>query len=97
MGIMRSGRRQARILVVRPRAVNVAGPPSVRRPAFGCWASGYCAAHQPRLSLCGASSAGLIRYATESGLEGRPVRVFRPRVLIYGLLLVGLLGAFAYA
>jgi cytochrome c oxidase accessory protein FixG len=41
--------------------------------------------------------AGLIRYATESGLDGRPARVFRPRVSFYGILLVGFLGAFAYA
>ncbi len=40
---------------------------------------------------------GLIRYATESALEGRPVRILRPRVLIYGILLLGLLGGFAYA
>ncbi|MEA5445977.1 cytochrome c oxidase accessory protein CcoG [Gammaproteobacteria bacterium AB-CW1] len=31
---------------------------------------------------------GLIRYTTENALEGNPSRVLRPRVLIYGLLLL---------
>lgn len=30
-------------------------------------------------------------------MEGHAARILRPRILIYGLLLVGLLGAFAYA
>lgn len=34
---------------------------------------------------------GLVRYTTENALEGKPVRVVRPRTIIYGLLLTGLL------
>ena len=64
---------------------------------YECIGCGACIDACDRVMDKMAYPAGLIRYATESGLEGRPVRVFRPRVLIYGLLLVGLLGAFAYA
>jgi polyferredoxin len=39
---------------------------------------------------------GLIRYTTENALEGRKTRVLRPRVLIYGLILLALLSAVAY-
>ena len=35
---------------------------------------------------------GLIRYTTENMLEGRPARVLRPRVLVYGTLLLALVG-----
>jgi len=31
---------------------------------------------------------GLIRYTTQNALEGRPTRILRPRVLVYGALLV---------
>jgi len=40
---------------------------------------------------------GLIRYTTENALEGKPTNVLRPRVLIYGLILLMLLSAVAYA
>jgi polyferredoxin len=33
---------------------------------------------------------GLVRYTTENAVEGQPVRLIRPRVLIYALLLVAL-------
>jgi len=33
---------------------------------------------------------GLIRYTSENALEGRPLRLLRPRVLIYGALLVAI-------
>ncbi|MFZ0487766.1 MAG: cytochrome c oxidase accessory protein CcoG [Arenicellales bacterium] len=39
---------------------------------------------------------GLIRYTTENALEGRKTRVLRPRVLIYGLILLALLSAVVY-
>jgi cytochrome c oxidase accessory protein FixG len=37
---------------------------------------------------------GLIRYSTQAALEGKPGRVLRPRTLIYGALLMGLIAAF---
>ena len=38
---------------------------------------------------------GLIRYTTQNALEHKPTRVVRPRVVIYGVLLSGLVAAFA--
>jgi cytochrome c oxidase accessory protein FixG len=40
---------------------------------------------------------GLIRYTTEHALEGKLTRVLRPRVLIYGTILLGLFAALVYA
>jgi cytochrome c oxidase accessory protein FixG len=37
---------------------------------------------------------GLIRYTTENALEGKPAKLLRPRVVIYGLLLLVLSGLF---
>ncbi len=37
---------------------------------------------------------GLIRYTTENALEGKPAKLLRPRVVIYGLLLLALSGLF---
>src|SRR5690606_37607526 len=39
---------------------------------------------------------GLIRYATQNGIDGKPSRVLRPRILIYGLVLLGLCVAWAW-
>jgi len=39
---------------------------------------------------------GLIRYTTENSLEGKKTHVLRPRVIIYGLVLLMLLGALTY-
>jgi polyferredoxin len=40
---------------------------------------------------------GLIRYTTENALEGKPTKIIRPRIVIYGaallILLVGITGA----
>ncbi|MFO7276760.1 MAG: cytochrome c oxidase accessory protein CcoG [Pseudomonadota bacterium] len=36
---------------------------------------------------------GLIRYTTQNSLDGRPTRILRPRVLVYGTLLVVLITA----
>ncbi|MDH3637733.1 MAG: cytochrome c oxidase accessory protein CcoG [Gammaproteobacteria bacterium] len=39
---------------------------------------------------------GLVLYTTENTLEGRPTRVLRPRVIVYAVILVMLLGAVVY-
>ena len=39
---------------------------------------------------------GLIRYATQNAIDGKPVRVLRPRIVLYGLLLLALLAGFAW-
>lgn len=41
--------------------------------------------------------SGLIRYATERGLRGEPVRALRPRVLGYAVALLAVLGAWGWA
>lgn len=40
---------------------------------------------------------GLIRYTTQNALEGKPTRVLRPRVLVYGAILLGLAGTAAWS
>ncbi len=40
---------------------------------------------------------GLIRYTTENALEGKPVRLLRPRVIIYSLLLLALMAGLGTA
>lgn len=39
---------------------------------------------------------GLIRYTTQNAIDGKPTRVLRPRILVYGALLLALLLAFAW-
>lgn len=39
---------------------------------------------------------GLIRYTTQNAIDGRPSRVLRPRIFVYGTLLLVLLSAFAW-
>jgi cytochrome c oxidase accessory protein FixG len=39
---------------------------------------------------------GLIRYTTQNAIDGQPTRVMRPRIFIYGGLLLALLVAFAW-
>jgi cytochrome c oxidase accessory protein FixG len=39
---------------------------------------------------------GLVRYTTENRMEGRKTRILRPRVLLYGVLLLVLLAGFVY-
>ena len=38
---------------------------------------------------------GLIRYSTQNAIDGKPTRVLRPRILVYGLLLAGFMVAWA--
>jgi polyferredoxin len=38
---------------------------------------------------------GLIRYSTQNAIDGRPTRVLRPRILLYGTLLLGFMVAWA--
>ncbi len=40
---------------------------------------------------------GLIRYTTENALEGRPTRIVRPRVILYGLILLLIAGGLAFS
>jgi len=40
---------------------------------------------------------GLIRYTSENAVAGKPVHLIRPRVLIYGAILIGLFSGLVYA
>jgi len=40
---------------------------------------------------------GLVRYATEKGLAGKPVRIFRPRLIAYGAVFLTMLAGLTYA
>jgi cytochrome c oxidase accessory protein FixG len=40
---------------------------------------------------------GLVRYATEKGLAGKPARVFRPRLVAYGVVFLTMLSGLTYA
>ena len=40
---------------------------------------------------------GLVRYSTENAIEGKPTRILRPRVLVYGTLLGVLLAAWGWS
>ena len=40
---------------------------------------------------------GLIRYTTENAMEGKAAHVLRPRIVIYGLFLLALMGGLVYA
>ncbi len=42
-------------------------------------------------------SKGLIRYSTQAALEGKPTRILRPRSVVYGILLLGLMVGFVVA
>lgn len=37
---------------------------------------------------------GLIRYTTQNAIERKPTRILRPRIVVYGVLLIGLITAF---
>ena len=59
---------------------------------YECIACGACVDACDEVMDKVGSPRGLIRYATQNSLEGKPARLLRPRVLIYGGLLVLLLG-----
>ncbi len=40
---------------------------------------------------------GLIRYTTQNAIDGKPTRVLRPRIAIYAVLLVALVGGWAWS
>ena len=39
---------------------------------------------------------GLIRYSTQNAIDGKPSRVLRPRIIVYGALLLALVAGFAW-
>ena len=39
---------------------------------------------------------GLIKYTTENNFEGKPTKLLRPRIIVYALILMALMGSFIY-
>jgi polyferredoxin len=39
---------------------------------------------------------GLIRYSTQNAIDGKPTRVLRPRILVYGAILLAVTAAWAW-
>ena len=58
---------------------------------YECIACGACIDACDEVMDKVGSPRGLVRYATPNGLEGKPARLLRPRVLVYGGLLLLLL------
>ncbi|RYZ72672.1 MAG: hypothetical protein EOP91_07480 [Lysobacteraceae bacterium] len=63
---------------------------------YECIACGLCIdACDNVMDLMG-FKRGLIRYSTQNAIDGKASRVLRPRIVVYGLLLLGLIAAFAW-
>jgi polyferredoxin len=63
---------------------------------YECIACGLCIdACDNVMDLMG-FQRGLIRYSTQNAIDGKASRVLRPRIVAYGLLLLGLISAFAW-
>ena len=61
-----------------------------------CIACGLCVdACNNVMDLMG-YSRGLIRYSTQNAIDGKPSRVLRPRIMVYGALLLVLVSGFAW-
>ncbi|GAB3096185.1 4Fe-4S dicluster domain-containing protein [Lysobacter terrae] len=63
---------------------------------YECIACGACVDACDEVMEKMGFAQGLIRYTTQNALDGRKTRVLRPRVFIYGGLLLALLAAFAW-
>ena len=63
---------------------------------YECIACGACIDACDEVMLKVGYPKGLIRYSTQNAIDGNPTRVLRPRILVYGLLLLGLLVAWGW-
>jgi cytochrome c oxidase accessory protein FixG len=63
---------------------------------YECIACGACVDACDDVMLKMGYPKGLIRYTTQNALEGRPSRVLRPRIVIYGALLIVLVAAWTW-
>jgi len=63
---------------------------------YECIACGACVDACDEVMAKVGYPKGLIRYTTQNALDGKRTRVLRPRVFVYGVLLLVLLGAFAF-
>jgi polyferredoxin len=63
---------------------------------YECIACGACADACDEVMDKMGFARGLIRYATQNAIDGTPTKVLRPRVLVYGSILLALLLGFAW-
>ena len=62
---------------------------------YECIACGACVDACDEVMAKVGYPKGLIRYSTQNAIDGKPTRVLRPRIFVYGLLLMGLIAAWA--
>jgi len=58
---------------------------------YECIACGACIDACNDVMLKVGYPKGLIRYSTQNAIDGKPTRVFRPRILVYGTILLALM------
>ena len=63
---------------------------------YECIACGACIDACDEVMLKVGYPKGLIRYSTQNAIDGKPTRVLRPRIFVYGFLLLALCGAWAW-
>ena len=63
---------------------------------YDCIACGACIDACDEVMLNMGYPKGLIRYSTQNAIDGQPTRVLRPRIVIYGLILLALVAAWAW-
>jgi polyferredoxin len=63
---------------------------------YECIACGACVDACDEVMAKMGFARGLVRYTTQNALDGTATRVLRPRIFVYGTLLLALLGAFAW-
>ncbi len=63
---------------------------------YECIACGACVDACDEVMAKMGFARGLVRYTTQNALDGRATRVLRPRIFVYGGILLALLAAFAW-
>ena len=63
---------------------------------YECIACGACVDACDEVMAKVGYPQGLIRYTTQNALDGKQTRVLRPRIFVYGTLLLALVGGFAW-
>jgi polyferredoxin len=63
---------------------------------YECIACGACIDACDEVMLKVGYPKGLIRYSTQNAIDGKPTRVLRPRILVYGTILLALMLGWAF-
>jgi cytochrome c oxidase accessory protein FixG len=64
---------------------------------YDCIACGACVDACDGVMLKMGYPKGLIRYSTQNAIDGKPTRVLRPRILVYGVVLSALIAGWAWS